>query len=151
MLICIACRIAAIMLFLIYQDKGVERIMFLWNLKTLRKQKGFSQEELATRLHVVRQTISKWEKNLSVPDADTLIRLAEILEVSVSELLGTKIEKNISCLGRVFCWITLFRQSDAVQSQTVFIECCQVYARTADAAGSFLFSIIPHQQSGKRF
>ena len=51
--------------------------MFSENLKTLRKQKGFSQEELAGRLHVVRQTISKWEKNLSVPDADTLIRLAE--------------------------------------------------------------------------
>lgn len=66
--------------------------MFSKNLKTLRKQKGFSQEELASRLHVVRQTISKWEKNLSVPDADTLIRLAEILEVSVSELLGSKIE-----------------------------------------------------------
>ena len=65
--------------------------MFSENLKTLRKQKGFSQEELASRLHVVRQTISKWEKNLSVPDADTLIRLAEILEVSVSELLGSKI------------------------------------------------------------
>ena len=68
--------------------------MFGENLKTLRKQKGFSQEELATRLHVVRQTISKWEKNLSVPDADTLIRLAEILEVSVSELLGAKIESE---------------------------------------------------------
>lgn len=68
--------------------------MFGENLKTLRKQKGFSQEELAARLHVVRQTISKWEKNLSVPDADTLIRLAEILEVSVSELLGTKIESE---------------------------------------------------------
>lgn len=68
--------------------------MFGENLKTLRKQKGFSQEELATRLHVVRQTISKWEKNLSVPDADTLIRLAEILEVSVSELLGSKIESE---------------------------------------------------------
>lgn len=68
--------------------------MFCENLKTLRKQKGFSQEELATRLHVVRQTISKWEKNLSVPDADTLIRLAEILEVPVSELLGEKIENE---------------------------------------------------------
>lgn len=66
--------------------------MFSENLKILRKQKGFSQEVLASRLHVVRQTISKWEKNLSVPDADTLIRLAEILEVSVSELLGSKIE-----------------------------------------------------------
>lgn len=68
--------------------------MFSENLKTLRKQKGFSQEELAGRLHVVRQTISKWEKNLSVSDADTLIRLAEILEVSVSELLGTNIAKE---------------------------------------------------------
>lgn len=68
--------------------------MFGENVKTLRKQKGFSQEELATRLHVVRQTISKWEKNLSVPDAGTLIRLAEILEVPVSELLGAKIENE---------------------------------------------------------
>lgn len=68
--------------------------MFSENLKNLRKQKGFSQEELAARLHVVRQTISKWEKNLSVPDADTLIRLAEILEVSVSELLGANIERD---------------------------------------------------------
>ena len=68
--------------------------MFGENLKTLRKQKGFSQEELATRLHVVRQTISKWEKNLSVPDADTFIRLAVVLEVSVSELLGAKIENE---------------------------------------------------------
>ena len=68
--------------------------MFGENLKTLRKQKGFSQEELAARLHVVRQTISKWEKNLSVPDADTLIRLAEILEVPVSEMLGAKIENE---------------------------------------------------------
>ena len=68
--------------------------MFSENLKALRKHKGFSQEELATRLHVTRQTISKWEKNLSVPDAGTLIRLAEILEVSVSKLLGEKIENE---------------------------------------------------------
>ena len=64
--------------------------MFSENLKTLRRQKGFSQEELAARLHVVRQTVSKWEKGQSVPDAGTLIRLAEVLEVSVSELLAIK-------------------------------------------------------------
>lgn len=64
------------------------------NIKVLRAKKGFSQEELAVRLHVVRQTVSKWEKGLSVPDADTLIRLAEILDVSVSELLGAKIESG---------------------------------------------------------
>ena len=70
------------------------------NLKQLRKSKGLSQEELAIRLNVVRQTISKWEKGLSVPDADMLIKIADIFEVSVSELLGAKIgekkEKNSS-------------------------------------------------------
>ena len=70
--------------------------MFSENLKQLRKKKGYTQEELATRLHVVRQTISKWEKNLSVPDADALIRLADIFEVSVSDLLGTGIEEEYS-------------------------------------------------------
>lgn len=60
------------------------------NLKLLRREKGYSQEELAIRLNVVRQTISKWEKGLSVPDADMLVRIAEIFEVPVNELLGTR-------------------------------------------------------------
>ena len=62
--------------------------MFSENLKAYRKAKGPTQEELAVRLHGVRQTVSKWEKGLSVPDADLLVRLAEVLEVSVSQLLG---------------------------------------------------------------
>ncbi len=62
------------------------------NLQALRKAKGLSQEELAEKLHVVRQTISKWEKGLSVPDADLLIRLAEVLNTSVSTLLGASVE-----------------------------------------------------------
>ena len=66
--------------------------MFQENLKTLRKQQGFTQETLAERLNVVRQTVSKWEKGLSVPDAELLVKLAEVLEVSVSTLLGGRIE-----------------------------------------------------------
>lgn len=62
--------------------------MLSQNLKTIRKNKGFTQEDLANRLHVTRQTISKWEKGYSVPDADLLSKLAEELDVSVSELLG---------------------------------------------------------------
>lgn len=68
--------------------------MFSENLKTLRKQKGMSQEVLAQQLHVVRQTISKWEKGLSVPDAEMLVKIAEIFEIFVSELLGEKIEET---------------------------------------------------------
>ncbi|MDD3413850.1 MAG: helix-turn-helix transcriptional regulator [Lachnospiraceae bacterium] len=72
--------------------------MFSENIKILRKQKGLSQETLAQQLNVVRQTISKWEKGLSVPDADMLTKIAELFEVSVSELLGSKIEeeKNVN-------------------------------------------------------
>ncbi|MCI8481226.1 MAG: helix-turn-helix transcriptional regulator [Oscillibacter sp.] len=58
------------------------------NIKTIRKSKGLSQEELAIKLNVVRQTISKWEQGLSVPDADMLISIAEVLETPVSTLLG---------------------------------------------------------------
>lgn len=58
------------------------------NIKALRRSKGLSQEELAIKLHVVRQTISKWEQGLSVPDADMLIRLSEELDTPVSTLLG---------------------------------------------------------------
>lgn len=57
-------------------------------LKTIRKQKGYSQEEVAGRLNVVRQTVSKWEKGLSVPDADMLVKLAELYELTVADLLG---------------------------------------------------------------
>lgn len=58
------------------------------NIKAIRKSKGLSQEELAIKLNVVRQTISKWEQGLSVPDSDMLVSLSEALETSVSTLLG---------------------------------------------------------------
>ena len=62
------------------------------NIKTFRKERGLTQEELAIRVNVVRQTVSKWEKGLSVPDADLLQKIAEVLEVSVSQLLGQERE-----------------------------------------------------------
>lgn len=62
------------------------------NIKILRKNKGFTQEELAVRLNVVRQTVSKWEKGLSVPDAEMLQKIADILEVDMKQLLGAEIE-----------------------------------------------------------
>lgn len=61
------------------------------NIKAIRKSKGLSQEELAIKLNVVRQTISKWEQGLSVPDSDMLISISEVLETPVSILLGETI------------------------------------------------------------
>ena len=64
------------------------------NIKHFRKAKGISQEEMAVKLNVVRQTISKWENGLSVPDADVLIHMAELLDVSVSSLLGIETDSS---------------------------------------------------------
>ena len=58
------------------------------NIKAIRKSKGLSQQDLADKLNVVRQTVSKWEQGLSVPDSDLLIALSEALETPVSTLLG---------------------------------------------------------------
>ena len=64
------------------------------NIKALRNSKGLSQQELAVRLNVVRQTISKWEQGLSVPDSDLLIALPEALETPVSTLLGETVTES---------------------------------------------------------
>ncbi|MBE5765555.1 MAG: helix-turn-helix transcriptional regulator [Clostridiales bacterium] len=64
------------------------------NILSLRKKKGISQEDLAAELHVVRQTVSKWEKGLSVPDAQMLIRIASALDTTVNTLLGESIPES---------------------------------------------------------
>ncbi len=72
------------------------------NIKAIRKSKGLSQEELAIKLNVVRQTISKWEKGLSVPDSDMLLSISEVLEIPVSTLLGeTVIESKVDDLKAI--------------------------------------------------
>lgn len=68
--------------------------MFSDNLKAIRKAKGYTQEELAIKLNVVRQTVSKWEKGLSAPDADVLSKIADVLDTKVSVLLGGAIPEE---------------------------------------------------------
>ena len=64
------------------------------NLKALRKARGLSQQELAEKCNVVRQTVSKWENGLSVPDSDMLIYISEVLETPVSTLLGETVTES---------------------------------------------------------
>ena len=95
MLICIACRNGDVPAKICVKSLEKEGVSVLHeNLRLKRKERGLSQEELASRLHVVRQTISKWEKGMSVPDSEQLIKIAVILETTVSELLGTKVENE---------------------------------------------------------
>ena len=93
MLLCVACRNGVVAAILCVQSLEKEGVSVLHeNLRLKRKERGLSQGELASPLHVVRQTISKWEKGQSVPDAEQLIKLTVILETTVSELLGTQAE-----------------------------------------------------------
>lgn len=64
------------------------------NIKAIRKAKGLSQQELAVKLNIVRQTVSKWEQGLSVPDADLSIALSQALETPVSTLLGETVMES---------------------------------------------------------
>ena len=93
MLICIACRNGDVPAKICVKSLEKEGVSVLHeNLRLKRKERGLSQEELASRLHVVRQTISKWEKGLSVPDSEMLIEISERFDVPVSTLLGDTIE-----------------------------------------------------------
>ena len=77
-------------------------LMLKENIKAIRKSKGLSQQELAVKLNIVRQTVSKWEQGLSVPDSDLLISLSEVLETPVSTLLGeTVIETEVDTLKAI--------------------------------------------------
>ena len=69
-------------------------VLFNENIKALRKSKGLSQEELAVKLNVVRQTVSKWEKGLSVPNSEMLVTISEVLEIPVSTILSETIAEN---------------------------------------------------------
>ena len=93
MLICVACGNGQISTKIKVQTKEVF-VMLNENIKAIRKSKGLSQEELAVKLNVVRQTISKWEKGLSVPDSEMLETMSDVLEISVSTLLGETITEE---------------------------------------------------------
>ena len=88
------------------------------NIKVLRKQKGYSQETLAEQLNVVRQTISKWEKGYSVPDAEMLERIASLFEVSVSELLGSSVSGKETEFNEIANQLAILNEHLAKQART---------------------------------
>ncbi len=104
------------------------------NIKAIRKSKGLSQEELAIKLNVVRQTISKWEKGLSVPDSDMLLSISEVFETPVSTLLGeTVIEPKVDDLKAISEKLEIINLQLAKRNTTrrkilhwIFISVCAV-------------------------
>ena len=106
------------------------------NIKAIRKSKGLSQQELAVKLNVVRQTISKWEQGLSVPDSDMLLSISEALETPVSTLLGENvIEPEVDDLKAISAKLEVINLQLAQRKITrkrilhwIFISMCVVIA-----------------------
>lgn len=104
------------------------------NIKAIRKSKGLSQQELAVKLNVVRQTVSKWEQGLSVPDSDMLLSISEVLETPVSTLLGeTVIESEVDDLKAISAKLEVINLQLAQRKTTgkrilhwLFISLCVV-------------------------
>lgn len=63
-------------------------------IASLRKKKGLTQSELADKMNVTDKAVSKWERDLSCPDINTISKLADVLEVSVEELVTAKDQKK---------------------------------------------------------
>ena len=87
------------------------------NIIVLRKKQGMSQQSLADAVFVTRQTISKWEKNLSVPDADALIRLADALDTTVQNLLGQPEESEPTPPSDIAAALTRINDQLAIQNR----------------------------------
>ena len=100
--------------------------MFQENLKTMRKAKGYTQEDLAIKLNVVRQTVSKWEKGFSVPDADVLCKIADVLDTDVSTLLGEEIveEQNKNTVAQQLAKISEQLAMKNQRSKTIWKVVC---------------------------
>ena len=79
-------------------------------VQMLRTAAGWSQEQLAEQLAVTRQTVSKWERDLSTPDADALLLLSDLFEISLDELVrGAKPEPNRSQTAAFWIWSSWLR------------------------------------------
>ena len=112
------------------------------NLKALRKQRGMSQEVMAQQLNIVRQTVSKWEQGLSVPDAQMLTNIAELFEVPVSSLLGESIEENVNVNEIAVQLAVLNQQLAARRGRTRKIVRIVLIAAAVLIAGYILLHIV---------
>lgn len=106
-------------------------------IKKLRQENGLSQEELANKLNVVRQTISKWEKGLSLPDSDMLVNIAKVFGTTVSDLLDEKQPENKNSLNKE---ATKNKPSKTI-NLILLILSCPIWLPIAIATVAVIFSL----------
>lgn len=77
------------------EENTMAKETFGQRLSRIRKEKGFTQNEIADKVGVTSQAVSKWENDLASPDIDILLKLSEIFDISVDELLGKETKKTV--------------------------------------------------------
>ena len=86
-------------------------------IRNRRRELGLTQEELAIRLNVVRQTVSKWESGRSVPDADILLKIADVLDVSISDLLGAALPNDETQQNEIAAQLIRLNEQYAIRNR----------------------------------
>ena len=89
-------------------------------ISALRKEKNLTQKELAEKLHVTDKAVSKWERGLNYPELSLLPIIANILETSISELLG--VEQNISDMRQDILEINLKLENNIDHKINILVE-----------------------------
>ena len=111
-------------------------------IAALRTRRGLSQEQLAERLHVTRQAVSRWETGETVPDTETLKRLSAVLDVSINTLLGAPRKLVCQCCGMPLEDATMSREPDGTFNEAYCKWCYTdgkfVYGSLAPGTGARL-------------
>ena len=100
-------------------------------LQALRKQRGLTQEELAERLFVTRQAVSRWENGETLPNTDTLRRLSALFGVSINTLLGSPRQLVCQCCGMPLDDSSISREIDGALNEE--------YCKWCYSGGKFVY------------
>lgn len=106
----IACLTKGFMLYFSKNQEVANMTEITKNIRRFRKKLGLSQNELAERLHVARQTVSSWETGKTFPDLDMVIQLSDVLQTDPNSLLypaADKIRKPYRAVSFKFVLVTL--------------------------------------------
>lgn len=98
----------------------------------LRTKKGFSQEELAEKVYVTRQAVSRWETGETVPNTETLKLLSKLFDVSINTLLGSPRQLICQCCGMPLDDLSISKETDG--------EFNEEYCKWCYSDGKFVYT-----------
>lgn len=112
----------------------------------IRQKNGLSQNEMAERLHVTRQAVSRWENGETVPDTDTLVTISREFDVSINTLLGSPRKLICQCCGMPLLDEYTSRESDGTFNEE-YCKWCYVDGKIVYTFDSLLDYLVDHREN----